>query len=267
MSINNARRKNMKKGIWKNQEVKDLFLEVEQIKDDNKPLKNAFLNHAKKYNRKPNSVRNYYYHEIDNLSKDKKRLEKLKIDLAKHEKSSIVYFSKQEEEDLLKQIDNLVQSGMSVRKACLSLSKGDVGQMLRYQNKYRNFIAKNRSQTNENINSEKIIKFTKKRTTLTDTEIQSLFMGLVRLVKRNTLEEITDKVKADFENANKELRQAIFELHNKEKEYKDLKNEFIKLKNENTKLMTNMIKLKCAKATALREKLEKRKSEKIADEL
>ena len=194
----------MKKGIWKNQEVKELFLEVENVKANNKPLKDAFINHAKKYNRKPNSVRNYYYHEIDNLSKDSKRLEKLKIDLSKHEKSSIIYFSKEEENDLMKKIDDMVSGGMSVRKACYTLSKGDVGQMLRYQNKYRNFLSKTNSANENNLDGEKIIKFTKKRTTLTDNEIQSLFMGLVRLVKRNAIEEISDKVKVDFENANQE---------------------------------------------------------------
>ncbi len=255
----------MKKGIWKNQEVKELFLEVENVKANNKPLKDAFINHAKKYNRKPNSVRNYYYHEIDNLSKDSKRLEKLKIDLSKHEKSSIIYFSKEEENDLMKKIDDMVSGGMSVRKACYTLSKGDVGQMLRYQNKYRNFLSKTNSANENNLDGEKIIKFTKKRTTLTDNEIQSLFMGLVRLVKRNAIEEISDKVKVDFENANQELRKAIIELHNKEKEYKDLKNEFLKIKEENAKLISNMIKLKCDKATKLREKLEKQKLNKIVD--
>ena len=255
----------MKKGIWKNQEVKELFLEVENVKANNKPLKDAFINHAKKYNRKPNSVRNYYYHEIDNLSKDSKRLEKLKIDLSKHEKSSIIYFSKDEENDLMKKIDDMVSGGMSVRKACYTLSKGDVGQMLRYQNKYRNFLSKTNSANENNLDGEKIIKFTKKRTTLTDNEIQSLFMGLVRLVKRNAIEEISDKVKVDFENANQEFRKAIIELHNKEKEYKDLKNEFLKIKEENAKLISNMIKLKCDKATKLREKLEKQKLNKIVD--
>lgn len=255
----------MKKGIWKNQEVKELFLEVENVKANNKPLKDAFINHAKKYNRKPNSVRNYYYHEIDNLSKDSKRLEKLKIDLSKHEKSSIIYFSKEEENDLMKKIDDMVSGGMSVRKACYTLSKGDVGQMLRYQNKYRNFLSKTNSANENNLDGEKIIKFTKKRTALTDNEIQSLFMGLVRLVKRNAIEEISDKVKVDFENANQELRKAIIELHNKEKEYKDLKNEFLKIKEENAKLISNMIKLKCDKATKLREKLEKQKLNKIVD--
>lgn len=255
----------MKKGIWKNQEVKELFLEVENVKANNKPLKDAFINHAKKYNRKPNSVRNYYYHEIDNLSKDSKRLEKLKIDLSKHEKSLIIYFSKEEENDLMKKIDDMVSGGMSVRKACYTLSKGDVGQMLRYQNKYRNFLSKTNSANENNLDGEKIIKFTKKRTTLTDNEIQSLFMGLVRLVKRNAIEEISDKVKVDFENANQELRKAIIELHNKEKEYKDLKNEFLKIKEENAKLISNMIKLKCDKATKLREKLEKQKLNKIVD--
>ena len=52
----------MKKGIWSNQEVKELFNQVEQTKKSGRPLKDAFSAHAERYTRKPNSVRNYYYH-------------------------------------------------------------------------------------------------------------------------------------------------------------------------------------------------------------
>ena len=52
----------MKKGIWSNQEVKELFNQVEQTKKSGRPLKDAFIAHAERYTRKPNSVRNYYYH-------------------------------------------------------------------------------------------------------------------------------------------------------------------------------------------------------------
>ena len=53
--------------IWKNVEVKDLFEAVEDCKKRGEPLKLAFVSHANKYSRKPNSVRNYYYKEVENL--------------------------------------------------------------------------------------------------------------------------------------------------------------------------------------------------------
>ena len=77
----------MKNGLWDNQEVKDLFSEIEKTKQNGLPLRKAFIMHAQKYSRQPNSVRNYYYHEIDNLERDDQRLKKLGIDLSKHKRT------------------------------------------------------------------------------------------------------------------------------------------------------------------------------------
>lgn len=242
----------MKKGIWSNQEVKELFNQVEQTKKSGRPLKDAFIAHAERYTRKPNSVRNYYYHEIDQLGNDLNRLKKLGIDLEKHKKTAIVFFSSNEEQSLMQEITKLIDSGMSVRKACLTLSNGNVEQMLRYQNKYRNYLIKQKS---EAIDNTKVIKFTKKKTTLNDNDIQSLFMGLVRLVKRNALEQINDKYKSEFDRVSNELRKAIVEIHNKEKAYSELKNEIAKLQKDNAKLSRDVMKLRCDRASKLKEKL------------
>ena len=237
----------MKKGLCKDEEVKSLFQYVEEVKRSNEPLKNAFILHAKKYGRKPNSVRNYYYHEVDNLSDDSVRAKKLKIDMKNHEKNEINYFSESEEMELMKEIENLVKEGNSVRKACLNLSGGDVDKMLRYQNKYRNYLAKKKDNDKSNI-----IKFTKKKAEiLTESDINSLFMGLVRLVKRTAVEELANKMKEERESSNYLLRKALVDLNKKDKEIKQLKADFINLKMENSKLMQNMIKLKCDKASKL----------------
>ncbi len=256
----------MKKGIWKNQEVKELFKTVEEIKNSNKSLKEAFIEHAKKFNRKPNSVRNYYYHEVDNLSSDKDRLKKLAIDLSKHKKSEIVYFTENEENELLQEIDKLVKNGVSVRQACLKLSKGDISLMLRYQNKYRNYLAKN-SIKEEKDKSNNIIKFTNKKTTISDNDIQALFMGLVRLVKRNAQEEVESKNRILIEKANQQLRSALLDISGKEKQIKMLKESFVKIKEEKGKLEQELFKLKCDKANKLRQKLNKLENRAITDNL
>ena len=49
------------KGVWNNSEVASLFKVIEEKKEKGASLRRAFEEHAKKYNRKPNSVRNYYY--------------------------------------------------------------------------------------------------------------------------------------------------------------------------------------------------------------
>ena len=246
----------MKKGCWNDQEVIDLFSQVEMQKGNNKPLKAAFKVHAEKYRRKPNSVRNYYYYELDQLKNNIVKTKRLGIDLSLHEKVDIEYFSREEEEDLIKQIDKLVSKGMSIRKACFNLSKGDLNLMLRYQNKYRNFVAK-KNKTQQVPNN--IIAFTnkKKQTGLTESDINSLFLGLVRLVKRSAIEEYSKDFKAQQENANETLRKALIDLNKKDKEIERLKEDFIRLKLENSRLVQNMMKMKCEKA----EKLTKIKQE------
>ena len=79
------------KGIWNDDEVKSLFTKVEECKKNNQAVRNAFLQHGKEFNRQPNSVRNYYYHEIDNLIEDKLRCERVGIDISKHKKTNIAY--------------------------------------------------------------------------------------------------------------------------------------------------------------------------------
>ncbi len=241
----------MKNGLWENHEVKDLFMLVEKNKNEGQPLRKAFMEHARKYSRQPNSVRNYYYHEIDNLEEDKERLKKLGIDLEKHRKNTIQYFSKEEEDNLMLKIDKLVENGCSVRKACLTISNGDVNQMLRFQNKYRNFKAKQKP-----IKKDNIIRFSKKKERISEAELQALFMGLVRLVKRSATEEINEQVKTTMDRASQELRKTIVALNNKEREYRELKDAFMKIKEENSKLVKDMFKLKCDKAGKLRQKFE-----------
>lgn len=248
------------KGIWENNEVKELFSVVEDYKEKNKSLREAFALHAEKYGRKPNSVRNYYYHEVDNLKADGKRLRNLGINLDKHNKTSIIYFSQEEEEKLMQDIDKMVKSGVSVRKACYNLSGGDVGQMLRYQNKYRNFLAKTTliKQEKSEFDKSNVITFKKTQPkTLTDGEVQSLFMGLVRLVKKTAIEESEERYRKIISEANENLRKAIFALHNKERDYDKLKEEFKRVKTENSSLVDSVLKLRCDKANKLRIKLQR----------
>lgn len=240
----------MKNGLWENEEVRNLFEEVERTKKQNRSLKFAFIAHGERYKRKPNSVRNYYYHEVDNLKNDKNRLKELKIDLTKHEKNEIKYFSQEEENELMKKIDSRVKKGISVRKACLELSNGDIELMLRFQNKYRNFISKEKQKV---VMDDNIIKF-RKKSALTDAEIQALFMGLVKLVKKSAFDEAKEKYENDIEKANNELRKSITTIAQKDREIGSLKEDFLKIKEENSKLINDVMKLRSGKAEKLREK-------------
>lgn len=250
------------KGIWDNSEVQALFNEVEDCKNKNKTLREAFLSHAQKYNRQPNSVRNYYYHEVDSLGKDATRLKKLGINLAMHKKNSIIYFSQEEENRLMEEISNMVAKGVSVRKACFTLSGGDVGQMLRYQNKYRNYLAKQKQDNTNSFapktswtpNYDNIVPFKKTQKSLSEADVQSLFLGLVRLVKKNALIEKEEKYQTEINNANNLLRQALAQLNYQEREFEKLKSEYLQLKTENQRLTENLIQNKCEKASNLNNK-------------
>ena len=241
----------MKKGCWKDSEVKDLFYTVETQKQNNKPLKQAFIAHALKYKRKPNSVRNYYYFQLDQLKYDIAKTKKLGIDLKQHEKLEIEYFSKDQEDKLIKQIEQQIKEGSSIRKACFNLSGGDLNLMLRYQNKYRNYIAK---KTQTKLPDNVITFHSKKKASLSDSDINSLFLGLVRLVKRSAIDEFAEKSKEQLAFANTSLRKALVDLNKKEKELDKLKEDFVKLKLENSRLVQNMIKLKCEKASKIGKK-------------
>ena len=245
-----SRRKNMNNGIWKDKEVKDLFATIEEIKRKHKPIKDAFVLHAEKYKRKPNSVRNYYYHEIDNLNSDNERLKKLNINLKLHSKNEMKFFTPSEEQILMNKIDSDVKNGISVRRSCLNLSNGNVSLMLRYQNKYRNYIAKNKPK-----DDSKIVQFVKRDDKLSDSEIQALFMGIVRLVKKSAAQEILTESKLAINKVNIQLRKTLVNLSEKQSEIEKLKSEFLKLREENSKLMDDIVRLRSGKANELREKI------------
>ena len=229
--------------IWSDEEVKSLFNTVEEKRGKGESLKNAFSMHAQKFHRKGNSVRNYYYHEVDNLGKDDARRTRLNIDLKKHIKNRLVPFSKEQEEKFLSEVKALTDKGMSVRSACFKLSNGDMTLMTRLQNKFQN-LKKEKAEKQDNI-----ITF-KTRKTLTDADINSLFAGLVKLVKKNAYEEVNVKIKEEKETSEYLLKEAYLELNKKEKEINKLKDElklFIGLKKQ------DLLKAKLRKSKNLME--------------
>ena len=224
-------------GVWEDEEVKNLFATVENAKANNSSLKIAFEKHGVLYARKANSVRNYYYSEVDKLKKDHQRCERLGIDLNKHIKNDIVYFSKEEELSLMEQIESMTKNGLSIRKACLEIAKGDVDLLLRYQNKYRNYISKKKNKTV----SENIIEFKKPQKSLSDNEVQSLFMGLVRLVKKNAVLEGEEKYKQQLASANLKLRRALVDIQTQALQIEKLKEKYKNLKHENSALIDKIM--------------------------
>ena len=219
--------------LWKDEEVKALFDEVERCKSKCEPIKNAFLAHAKRFERKPNSVRNYYYHDIENLKNDEIRLKSLCIDLQKHQTTHFKSFDDAVEKKLLFEVKNRVLSGKSVRRACSEVAGGDLKLMTRLQNKYQNIKAKN-------LRKDNVIMFHNQRKNLTESDINSLFLGLVKLIKRVATEE-------------------------REQEFEKLENDFQILKSENLKLEQKIKSLSTGKKENLKELFRKKKGERVVE--
>ena len=131
--------------------------------------------------------------------------------------------------------------------------------MLRYQNKYRNFLAKRKQQ----FKKDNIVKFVNKKASLTDSELQSLFMGIVRLVKKTTTQEVLSENQSACDKANAQLRKTLVSLNEKQSEIEKLKSDFLRLKEENVKLMNDIVKLRSDKASKLREKFSNKRQVKL----
>ena len=209
--------------IWQDEEVKTLFRFVEIKKSENLTLVEIFLQFAKCVGREQKSVRNYYYLEIKRLQNDVERANKLGIDLSQHNSKCSLKFTDREAKNLLGNINKLIKDGHSVRGACLILADGDKSKMIRYQNKYRSIIKK------ENKNMGNIIKMPTTNF-MSDEDINALFMGLVKLVKRQECERAKLETQFEIETANNKLKSAIKEIIEKKMQIEKLQAEIKILK-------------------------------------
>ena len=246
----------MMQSKWNNVEVKKLFQTVEKYKNENKSLLDAFKEFAKKSNRKPNSVRNYYYLEIRELSQNIERQKKLGIDLSNHKVNFSDKFSEEETKSLIKEILRQKCMGVSVRKSCLNLADGDLSKMVRFQNKFRNISATNRKLYEQCLSELKIeglgIKSEKRNVVymkpqerkLSDEDVNSLFLGLINLVKKTAIENVEKSLVSETEFANTTLRQTLSKLSQAEKTVSTLSSELTSLQIENKKLREENILLK-----------------------
>jgi hypothetical protein len=123
-----GRRLRIKKTGWSNDEKELLSQEVRMAREGNRPLRTVFERVAGVTNRRPNSVRNYYYATVTEAG------EKL------GKPASFVPFSEAEIKALINKVLEAQASGISVRACTMEMGNGDKKMMLRYQNKYRNVL-------------------------------------------------------------------------------------------------------------------------------
>lgn len=199
--------------------TKKLFEFVEKCKEENKSLLMAFKEFAKKTGRKPNSVRNLYYKEIERLEKNPEEAEKLNVKLENHKVSLSKKFSNEETKKLVKEVLRQKCLGVSTRKACMNLANGNPNEMVRLQNKFRSsscmydeclseLKTEGLVQNNRNI----IYMKRKEEKRLSDEDVNSLFLGLIKLVKKTAIENAETKLVSEAEFANNSLQKTILKL-------------------------------------------------------
>ncbi len=241
---------------WKDEEIKKLFEFIQQQTNAGLTLTKAFARYATISGRKANSVRNYYYAELNYLQQNKQLAKNLNINLTAHKKVTPKYFSKQEAQQCVQSINNLVKQGNSVRKACLILSNGNISQMVRLQNKYRSLTKK--PVLNKAVPSN-IIAMPSRSKHLTQQEIDGLFLGLLKLIKASAKQEATQSLSQAAQSANHQLRKTLVVLAEKEKQLKKMQASFALLQQENNKAKETIKKLRSFNAETLTQTNEKMK--------
>ena len=121
------------------EEAESLVKFVCESKGKGKTLTAIFEEYAKKAGRAKGSVRNYYYGLLK--STDNKEVKKM-LEGTNLKAEDVRPFTDEETDRILKAILAQKSKGVSVRRAVLNIAGGDDKLMLRYQNKYRNVMAK-----------------------------------------------------------------------------------------------------------------------------
>ena len=116
---------------WKEDEARLLFDTVRAAAEDGRSLREVFQEVGGQLQRKPNSIRNYYYARVRETPDLSPRPTPFRA------------FTPEELHTLLREVLMGRGQGESVRACVTRLSGGDRSQMLRMQNKYRS-ILKNR---------------------------------------------------------------------------------------------------------------------------
>lgn len=140
---------------YSEKEIGNLLTLVLDAARSGKSLTCVFKEFAEKTGRAKGSVRNFYYKFIKEVGGDEKLMKKYPLakDMAVGKN---VAFTKEEEEDVYRRINEQVKTGKSVRKSVYYLAGGDEKLALRYQNKYRN-MKKIRSSDFENDGTYKLL--------------------------------------------------------------------------------------------------------------
>lgn len=121
------------------EEAESLVKYVCEGKGKGKTLTRIFEEYADRSGRAKGSVRNYYYALLK--SADNEEVKRI-LEGTALKAEDVRPFTDEETDVILREILKQKSKGISVRRAVLNLAGGNDKLMLRYQNKYRNVMAK-----------------------------------------------------------------------------------------------------------------------------
>lgn len=156
----------------------------------NRPLKSLFEEFSVTSGKAKGTVKNLYYEIVKRSNKDDEFCKEyfngkpLSVERAKS-------FTKEQENWLISAVLDGTAKGQSVRKTLLTLADGDVKLALRYQNKYRNLMARNPDLFNTNKAQMQKNKLNAKfpLPTISDSLLKKLKSSINNLVERVATKE------------------------------------------------------------------------------
>lgn len=211
----------------KREKIKQLFLSIQKEKSNgNKCLSKAIENAGSLLNIKKESAKNYYYKNLKFLKQNPQIAKSMGIDLSAFEQKKFEKFNSKSKEELYKIIVGNLTKGKSVRQTCMELAHNDAKQMLRFQNKFRNMQKQKESQIKQDkeIEQKKVINISSAKhimnKKISDDEINALFLGLIKIVKKAAIENANEELKNECKEATENFKQTIIDLNKKEAELK-----------------------------------------------
>ncbi len=165
-------------------------------------------------------------------------------------------WTREQIQNLVINILTLQKKGLSVRRACEKIARQDVLYAIKLENKLKYFRRKNKDiflQIKKDVfegrtfNAKNVISFRKVQSknkenykaNLSDSEIKSLFMGLVKLVKKSAISEYSNIVEKNTQNTDKNFKLALVSIEKEKRKSACLKEE-----NKRLNLKVNQLKLK-----------------------
>lgn len=224
---------------WSQNEVKSLFNFVKTRPHD--AIIYSLTTWANKHNKQPFSVRNYFY----KLIKAAKQNNKINLILCTMG-IDINSFEKNENDtmQLLLKVLNYSEK-RSVYKVCLELAKNDHKIALKLQNKYRNTLSNHPHLVDKaltQLHNQGIptrITFVKNKIismpqqplqTISDQDLQSLVLGVINLVRKNTEATINNQRNKQVQSVNNHLQKTLIDVRRKNILLEELKSENQKIK-------------------------------------